>query len=154
MKLYSKSALLALALAKHGSAEGIAEAVAKRGAKAAKAAATRAHNDGWRQGANPATWTPESHRSFTQPFKASIRCFLLCAARLACFGGAAQHAALVQRIVQLVVESPDVKTLKKHEAKPARALKAPRRRYDRYAARGRDYEYGDSDDDAGYDSEY
>lgn len=126
MKPYDKAALLQLALSKHGgSAEGIAAAAAKRAATAAKAAATRAHNDGWRVGANPSVWTPQTHRAFTPAFRASIKCFVLCAHRLTCFGGADTHATLVQRIVKLMVESPDVRPLAKHtKAKPPRALKA------------------------------
>jgi len=148
MKLYDKAALRQLALSKHGGTEeGIAAAAAKRAATAAKAAATRAHNDGWRVGANPSVWTPQTHRRFTPAFKASIKCFVLCAHRLTCFGGADTHATLVQRIVKLVVESPDVQPLAKHaKAKPPRALKARsfRRSYDDFGDYGGyDGRYGD-----------
>ena len=118
MQLYDRAAVLAIALAKHGSMEGIAAAAAKREAKAAKAAATREHNDGWREGANPRRWSPATHRHFTGPFKSSIKAFVMAAHVRKIFGGVDAHAELVKRVVKLVVESREVPTRAKQAAKP------------------------------------
>ena len=104
MRLYVLADVQAVANTKHGGAAGLAQKRARNEAMAAKAAATRAHNDGWRVGANPAVWTVSAHVDFTMPFKAAVRTFLLCANRRRLFGGADSFAELTQRCIQLMVE--------------------------------------------------
>jgi len=118
MQLYVRADVLDIALAKHGSLEGIAAEAAKRAATAAKAAATKEHNDGWRDGANPRSWSPATHRRFTGPFKRSIKAFVMAAHVRKIFGGVDAHAELVKRVVKLVVESREVPTRAKQAAKP------------------------------------
>ncbi len=104
MRLYAVPEVAALSLAKHGGQGGLEAAKVKSAARSAKAAATRAHNDGWRVGANPATWSIATHSTFTPQFRAAVRTFLLCAHKLQLFGGADSFAELSQRVVKLMVE--------------------------------------------------
>jgi hypothetical protein len=138
MRLYVVADVAALALSKYGDAAGLAAHKAKNAAKAAKAAATRAHNDGWRVGANPFSWTPATHASFTPQFRAAVRTFLLCAHRLRLFGGAHSGATLCARVVTLMVVA--VPPRPNQLAKKERPRRAPRySHYDRY---DHYYEYG------------
>jgi hypothetical protein len=103
MRLYALSEVTAAAVAKHGDMAGVEAAKAKGAAQGAKAAATRLWNDGWRVGANPATWSIATHGTFTPQFKTTVRAFLLAANRLHLFGGADSFAELSQRVISFMV---------------------------------------------------
>ena len=110
MKLYEREEVKALALSRWGSNAGIRAEAARREAKAAKAAATRVFNDGWRN--LPRVWSIPLHRTFSDPFKQSVRAFLLCLARKLPTN---EYIVLGELVIKRMVE--DVPTLPKH-AKP------------------------------------
>ena len=119
MRLYVQTDVQALALRKYGGAAGLAKKRERNAGMAAKAAATRAHNDGWRVGANPQVWTVEVHGQFTPQFRAAVREFLLCAHRKRLFGGADSFVELTQRCIKFMVEvvPPRANQLAKKERK-------------------------------------
>jgi hypothetical protein len=149
MRLFLVSEVEALSMAKHGDTEGLAAAKAKSVARSAKAAATRAHNDGWRVGANPATWSVATHDQFTPQFRAGVSTFLLCAHRLRLFGGADSFAELSQRVVSLMVTA--VPPRPNQLAKKVRQRSTHGHRLLSYEDYYRGDDDFDSDEEDGYD---
>ena len=148
MRLFVVSEVAALSFAKHGDTQGLAAAKAKSAARSAKAAATRAHNDGWRVGANPATWSVATHDQFTPQFRVAVSTFLLCAHRLRLFGGVDSFAELSQRVVSLMVTA--VPPRPNQLAKKVRQRSTHSHRFLSYEDHypGDDF---DSDEEDGYD---
>jgi hypothetical protein len=147
-RLYCRTELLLLATAKHGGSGGIAAAAARRAVTAAKAAATRLHNLGWREGANPTAWTPETHSPlFTKPFRATVLAFLLAVNRSPLRIPSDVSALIIKLMVEVCPPR------KQHLAKLAKLRASRFGRGRGYDAQGRRYEYDedDSDGNGGYD---